>query len=358
MKAKLVSVAVAAIVLLLAACVPAAAPTPTPVPASKETAKPAAAAPAASPTTAAAKPTARPLEKVKIMIPSKTSGRTEFYIGVEKGIFREEGLDAEITVLAANLAVPAMLNGDVDYITVPDPSWQAVVKGGEPIRQVMEIKGNNSWRIFVAPGLTSGKQLDGKPIAVNSRASSNQVATEQALKSIGLDPSKNTFVVTPNYADIVGAMKSGAVSGASMSSPQSYLAAAEGLKEVLDTRDVVKVPSSGLTATVKRIQQNPDQVKRVMRAIFKSIAYIKAHQEETIQWLMKDFELTRPIAEKVLEEELAFRTLDGFVDDKQLESYANLLRLEGFDGVTVEDVRKALDQTLVKEVQKDLGIAR
>lgn len=346
-----------AVVMLMVSCTTAPAPTPTPAPppVSKETAKPAAPAPA--PTKPAA--TARPLEKVRIMVPSRMSGRMEFFMGVEKGIFKEQGLDAEITVLAANLSVAALENGDVDYITAADQAQNAVVKGDEPVRMVMEIKSNNSWRIFLSPGTASAKDLEGKPLGLNSRGGMNQIATEAALKSLGVDPSKSSLVIIPEYASVMASLKNNAVAGASLSTPQSYLAAADGFKEVADTRNIMQLQSSGLATTVKRMQQNPDQVKRVMKAIFNSIAYIKSHQDEAVQWLTKEFALDKAIAEKVLAEEIAFRDLDGTVSEKGMANYVEVLKKqEGFQNTTLEALKKSVDQTLLKEVQKELGLVR
>lgn len=347
----------------LVACAPAATPTPTPAP--QGTPKPAAASPttaaakpaAASPTTAAPKPAAKALEKVKMQIPNKSAGYLDVYLGKEKGVFEQEGLDLEIVVLQANLGIPALLNGDVDYIVTAADTFEAVMKG-EPFRVVMQRKVNNAWHIFLAAGVSSAKEFEGKSLGIRTVASNSRFATDRGLKALGVDPTKVTYVGTTSNADLLAALKSGAVAGASITSPDYFAAAAQGFKEVLDTRNVAMSPS-GMAATTKKIQENPDQVKRMMRANLKAIVYMKEHKDEAVQWLTKEFSLEKGIAEKVLEEEIAFRTTDGSVTDEALANQVETVRLDaGFENTTVDQLKKAVDTALLQQVQKEMGLSR
>lgn len=338
-------------IVVLSACAPTAQP-PTPTPAPQATSKPA----AATPTMAAAKPVAKPLEKIKMQIPNRSAGYLELYLGKEKGIFAEEGLDPDIVALQANLSVPALLNGDVDYAIAGAGAFEAVIKG-EPIRVVMLRKVNNAWHIFLAPGIASAKDIEGKSLALQSREGLNSFATQSGLKTLGVDPSKVAYVVA-NNTEMLAALKSGAVAAASITSPEGYMAAAMGFKEVLDTRDILSSPS-GLTATAKKIQENPDQVKRLIRANLKSIAYMKDHKEEAVQWLMSQFSLEKTVAEKVLDEEIAFRTIDGSITDQALTNLTQIVRLDtGFENTTVDQIKRATDTTLLLQVQKEMGLTK
>lgn len=352
---------VALLVSVVAACTPTTTPTPTPTaaPASKEAAKPTNAATASSPAPSSptAKPAAKALEKIKIHVPSISAGRMEFLFGTQKGIFAEEGLDAEIIQLQSNLGLPALLKGDVDYVTVTSSTFQAFLKG-EPVITVMELKMNNTWQIFLKPGLTTAKDIDGQPLALNSREGTNMFATEKMLKSLGLDPARNSFVVIPTYPDMVAGLKSGAISAATISSPENYRALDDGLKRLIDSRDVVEITTSSLATTQKKIQENPDQVKRAMRAVLKSIAYMKSHKDESVQFLMKQFNLDQTMAQRILDEELGFRSPNGTVTDKGITSHLEILQQSdaALSNVTLDNLKKSINTTLIQQVQKELGL--
>lgn len=366
-------VILAAVLLLSIACASSAAPTPTAQPKSAVTAAPAvtpttkpaeAATPAATKPAAAATPTTAPkpaattLEKVKIHIPSRSTSVLELYLAKDLGIFKEEGIDLEIVMLQSSLGVPALEKGDVDYTTLFGSTLRAAVKG-EPVRVVMGTKTNNTWRLFAKQGVTTAQQIAGQPIAVSSREGTGSYALTKSIKSLGLDPSNNPLVVITSQTEMLAGLKSGSIGGASLVAPESYRAEAEGYKELVNSANIVEVPVLGLAATVKKIQENPDQVKRVMAAYLKGITYMRDHKEETIQYAMKEFSLDRQLAELSLKEEVSLRSQDGSISNKGLTTQVEIMQAEaGAETTSLDTVRKGLDLTLLPDVQKRLGLSR
>src|SRR5688572_24036139 len=55
------------------------------------------------------------LKKVRMSLPSSHIGYLAFYAALEKGFYRQEGIDLELIVMPANLASTAVLSGDLDY---------------------------------------------------------------------------------------------------------------------------------------------------------------------------------------------------------------------------------------------------
>ena len=68
--------------------------------------------------------------------------------------------------------------------------------------------------------------------------------------------------------------------------------------------ELFSYPTSGVVASLKRIKEKPDEVKRVIKAGIKATRYIRQNRESTIQfmteWSKTDKEMTTATYENVL----------------------------------------------------------
>lgn len=350
MARRLIGLGMALILLvMLGACSPAAS---SPTPAPQGTPKPGGTAPAA-------KAAPKPPEKIKYMSPTAGVSFLPAFFGKEKGIFAEEGLDPEFIVLKGELGVPALLNGEVEFAGLLEPALQAAMRG-EPVRNIMVQKSRASWRIIMGKGITSPEQLKGKAIGVSTLGSSNQYAAQKGLEKLGLDPAKDvTFIVLPDK-DTVPALQSGSVGAAVITPPYSNLAVAAGFKEAINTAEVVPIATTGVATTIKRLQENPDQVKRLLRALLKSLAYVRDHKDEAVQYAVKQYDLDAATADAIVTGAIQEYSYDGSVSDKSLEATLEMMKAGGgpWKDATLDQLKKGTDNTLLLQVQKELGITK
>jgi ABC-type nitrate/sulfonate/bicarbonate transport system substrate-binding protein len=59
------------------------------------------------------------------------------------------------------------------------------------------------------------------------------------------------------------------------------------------------LPQGGFGAHEKRLQENPEEIVRVVRASARGIQFIKSHKEESVQFMMEWLRLDRSVAEAV-----------------------------------------------------------
>src|SRR5215471_953823 len=91
-----------------------------------------------------------------------------------KGFFKEEGIDAEVVQITANVSVAALANGNVDYNLI----LQSVVTGnirGLPLKVVGILIERPKHVIVVNPKITRFADLKGKKIAVSSFGSLTEI---------------------------------------------------------------------------------------------------------------------------------------------------------------------------------------
>ncbi|MBI2848613.1 MAG: ABC transporter substrate-binding protein [Chloroflexi bacterium] len=341
------TIAIAALALVILTLVASAcaqsptAPPPTTVPG----------APVAAPTPKAA----AKLERVKVGTPSLAGVSRAFFLGKEKGIFKEEGIDVEVIELKASLLLAAMTAGELDFAASLSNIFESALMGA-PYKGLASIMRKTQWHIIGAPGVNSPEDLRGKAVAVASIGATAYFSTREALASIGLDPDKDvTFVAMAQDAQFV-ALRAKSVGAASLVVPYTTMAKREGMKDLVFTGDVNEKPSAnGLSATDKKLKESPDQAKRVIRGTLKSLAYWRDKSQETIEYLMRELNLDRETASDYREDIVRAASFNGGFSEKGLQLLVEEGRVTGRIKGEVS-IKKAIDFSLLREVQKELNL--
>lgn len=353
--------------VFLVACAPAAppvAPTPTPKPA--PAAPTTSAQPAAATVTAAPKPTPPPTptrvsERVKVQTTGKGSTWLPYYLGTEKGFFREEGLELELVDLSATLAVPAMLKGDIDYNSMVSRNFIGALTGME-VKSVMILDAKPNCWLYGGKGVNTVQDLKGKAVGVNSLGAACHYATSAALKALGVDPEKDIkWTVIAGPADLYAALKGGMIAGAALVAGYPSLAVKDGFKEVAWGGNYVDVPMAGLATTTRRLKENPDQVRRMIRAVLKSVYYQRDHPDEAVATLMKELNMDKETAKSVYEDELKAKAWDGKLSKSGAEAMLDMA-LKAGSIKEAAPVDKALSDTFdsgpLDQALKELGLPK
>ena len=85
------------------------------------------------------------------------------YIAMDKGFFKNEGLDARWVELAGRPMITAGLSGNVDFVPIPSGGAQAVLKGA-PLRYVVGQSLKPQWIIVTKPEIKKVEDLKGKTL--------------------------------------------------------------------------------------------------------------------------------------------------------------------------------------------------
>ena len=133
------------------------------------------------------------LAPVRIGIVSRSTLDMPFYVARERNFFREEGLDAEIILIKANLAVQALLGGSIDFGTATGTAVSAIVNGAD-VRVVLAMSDAPSFDLIVQPSITSIQQLRGKKIGVAGIGGLTEILARQILIANHVPPEQVTFL--------------------------------------------------------------------------------------------------------------------------------------------------------------------
>ncbi len=93
-----------------------------------------------------------------------------------------------------------------------------------------------------------------------------------ALKHFGFDPGHDVAIV-PLRGNRLTALESGAVDAALLGVPENIIAVEKGYNELLFIGDIVNFPQNGFGASVKKIQENPEEVYGMVRATLRGLRF-------------------------------------------------------------------------------------
>lgn len=270
-------------------------------------------------------------------------------IAKRKGFYREEGLEVRKVVIRTPLHVAALLAGELDYSTVTGIIMRASLQG-MPLKSVMGWFDKPLHILVGRPQVKKIIDLRGKRIAVSSIGSTPHVMLREALANSGVNPDKDViFLAIGGSSDRLAALTAGSVDATPLD--VAYMERAEklGFSNILYLGDVVNLRLGGLAVSEEKIQKNPQQILRVIRATLKGVRFLKNNKQESLA-IMRDYlALSGDYVEKVYQFALHSLNADGLVAKSSLDTEIGLAK-EQFR--IKEDVpeSKVADWRFIKEV--------
>jgi len=241
-----------------------------------------------------------------------------FQIATEKRFYEKYDLSVKPVLMRAQAAIPALVSGDVDY----DTHFGSLVRGavsGLPLRVIFSTAEKQMFSLVVQPEIKTAEDLKGKVVAISSFGGTQHLVTAATLKAVNIDPDRDVKMINVgNEAVRVEHLRSKQIQAAIINPPISVMMKKEGFRLLLHAADYVDLPLTGLGATTKKLKENSEQVKRVLRALNESLQFIRSNRKETIaifaRWLKLDPEIaadTYDVAVRVL-------SADGSASDKAI----------------------------------------
>src|SRR5215510_9628903 len=129
----------------------------------------------------AQKPATAQSTKIHISAPSKSLSWFPIHLAREKGFYRAEGLDVDYVIMKPQVAMQALIAGDVGYTTALGSSIRAALRG-VPLRVVMTIADKPLFALIAKPGITTVEELKGKLLGISSFGASTDTYARALLR--------------------------------------------------------------------------------------------------------------------------------------------------------------------------------
>ena len=238
-------------------------------------------------------------EKVRTVVPRATLNYLSIPIAEVKGFFRDQGLENETIVIPGSTAIAALVSGNVDYSGAGGTGMRAALRGA-PIKAVMFQTEKVTWYLLGAENIQKIADLKGKRVAVGTVGDTQDTLITMLVEREGFSSRDITRVAMPsrNTTSTILSLKSGAFSAAVVNADESLLGEREGLRTLAFIGDLFPYPFQGFMATDKLIAEKPNDIKKWLRAMARSLMFIRDRPEEAADIALKKLpmgNMSRPL---------------------------------------------------------------
>ena len=159
-------------------------------------------------------PAAAQSTKIHISAPSKSLSWFPIHLTREKGFYRAEGLDVDYVIMKPQVAMQALIAGDVGYTTALGSTIRAALRN-VPLRVVMTIADKPLFSLIARPGIHSVEELRGKLLGISSFGASTDTYARALLRRYQLTPNQDVKILAlGGGTNRIAAMESGAIDAA------------------------------------------------------------------------------------------------------------------------------------------------
>jgi NitT/TauT family transport system substrate-binding protein len=264
-------------------------------------------------------------DSIRVSYATLSAAFMDHISAMDKGYFREEGLNIEVIRAPGGVATPGLLSGQFQFSSSASSAVSAAVRGG-PVKIVYTNLSRPSYTLVsIKPDITSAKELVGKKIAVNSFGDTGHLATILYLKKMSVNPSSVLFIAVGRNEVRFPALRTGAIDAAPLVPRDMVLLKDQKHIVLADLGKEIQLVWNGVAVSSKLLAENPQLVERFLRGLAKGREFARRYRDETISLISKrdpspleaikiDYEVTKAsmtedgsLPDDVLRDEVATR---------------------------------------------------
>ena len=230
-------------------------------------------------------------DKLNTAYISTTPGSsTVLQVAKDTRIFEKHGIDATVIFISGSVrGIQSILAGEIPIGEGGGPGLaSARLAGGD----VIAIAGNVNvlpYYLVAHPSIKKPEELKGKIGGNHIAGTTAEFALKVGLKKIGIDPLKdvNLRVIGGSLERMV-ALQKGIVQFTVVTEAGKSQAEKLGYPTVVDMVSLqIPFPQNGVYTSTKLIRENPDLVRRYLRAYTEAIYFYKTHKEDVFKIMRK-----------------------------------------------------------------------
>jgi NitT/TauT family transport system substrate-binding protein len=274
-------------------------------------------------------------------------------LAVEKGFFRDEGLDPQLIQMNGNVATVALANGHIDFSLNISPVLNGAIQG-LGLKLVGVLNTRPLFSLVVRPEIQSAVDLKGKVFAVSSFGNTQAILTEKHLQQLGLKRGEYQMLAMGATPSRIAAIEKNIVQGSLMPLPANVQMENRGYRILGNTAEIVSHPIAGLGVHEDKIKKDPDTIKKTLRASLRSLQLLQSNPKETLKILIDWTRTSEKDALRSLELAKPGFSRNAWVGDDDLSLEWSFIQQQ--TKRTNVPVSVAHDMRLLKEAQRDLKI--
>lgn len=297
----------------------------------------------------------RKLEPVTLGLSARHVLNLPIYLAQRHGIFESEGFDYKPITTKTNTAIAALVSGDLDYITAFNSGLGAAI-GGAPLVATYISTDKPLLYLISRPDIKDAKALRGGVIGHGGTRGSHYHATVTMVKHLGLDADKDVKLLsTIDVTQGLTALFSGNVAATTLSPPYDSIAVRKGYNRLVMGPDILpRFLENGLVLRRAKLKENPDQVRRFLRALIRGLHYAMDNPNDAVALIQKDWNLDRDTAQNAYDVALPTYNLRGDASDELVAASIKRALQDAKIGESKFAPKDFVDWTIVRNVIREL----
>ena len=271
-------------------------------------------------------------------------------IAMQRGFFQEQNLDVKLILTRSDVDRAALITGDIDF-TLRGSSTVLSAARGLPVRMIFVGTLKPFWALVVRPEVNSVKELKGKVMSMAGMAGGQHIATRVILRKYGLDPDKDVVFKAINPGSRLPALLTKAMDAGLMEYGEAFRAKKSGFKILLNVADHYSFLAGAIGAGLKKLREQPDQVKRFLRANVKGLKYMRENRDVAIETIMGWLKVDQEMSEGIYQLSVNNFTKDGTMDEATLKLIVDQQLAEA--KVKEVPLSQVADFTLLHQILKE-----
>jgi NitT/TauT family transport system substrate-binding protein len=272
------------------------------------------------------------------------------YLAQTKSLFKAEALEVELIQMNPRLGATAVVNGDVSFATPFVSTFRGILQGF-PLKLVFVHLKKAPYYVMTRPEIKDVQQLKGKRLGVATIRGADQLNAEELLQAKGFNPNLLQAVAIGDGPLRMQALISGAVDAICVAPPHDLMLKRMNYPALAGPPEI-GLPVAGIFAADRLVRENPQLVRRTIKALLRAHHYILQNKQESIDVLLKWLPQPADVAEHSYEAELKTLTRDGQMTDAELNALIDRL---GDKKRPLDEIR---DFSFARQAVKELETGR
>ena len=259
-----------------------------------------------------------------------------FYVAMDKGFFKKEGLDVEKqTAGSPSVALASVISGSADF-SIHGPEWTAIaISKGAPLQIVSNVVNRAAVWIAAQPGFkySSVENLKGETISTGMMPTTSTSLFIKLMKEKGIDPNKDLKMIQVQIGSEIGPLLANQAKVAVMYEPGLDQAVSKGMNVIFGFPKMYG-PYAFSSVTTKK-NTDPDAIQRFVNGMELAMRYITTDPEGATKIAQAEFPTLDPkvvesavkrmIADSVYPKSVA-TTVDAFDTGMKTQVYLGNLK--------------------------------
>jgi NitT/TauT family transport system substrate-binding protein len=236
--------------------------------------------------------------KIVVGVSSVNVAFLPLYVTIEKGFFKDEGLEVvPVMFNSGTTNLQSLIGGDVQIIasSVAEPVLGRAT--GVDVKVFWGICNLMPFELYSQPKLTSMKEAKGKRFAISRFGALSDFLTRASLLHFGIDPKEVTILQIGSTPARFAALSSGGVDASIIWFPVTEQAKAMGYRKLFDLKDMYpEWPYEIFAARESWLAKEQDQALRFIRAYQKGTRLTRENRDEAVKVLRKYVKMDPAVA--------------------------------------------------------------